>query len=315
VFDNAEKGHMVFRLLAGLGAAGVERVLMMPAGSGLSESLTRTLHSHRDLDRPRLEILDLRLTHTVEDTVAAVAAMRAEGVAAIAVLGGDGTARVVARECGDVPLCTLSTGTNNAFPAIREATVAGLATGLLATGRVPESAAVRRAKAIRVRMDDRDDVALVDAALTAEPWVGARALLRASDVSDVVLAFAEPSAVGLSAIGGLLEPVGRFDPRGLHLTLSPAERSDRVVTVPLAPGLVVPVGVKAVRALEPGEEVVLEADGGSLALDGEREHELTRCERVSVSVSNDGPYVVDVDAVMAVAAARGLLAEEVTRKV
>jgi ATP-NAD kinase N-terminal domain len=295
VFDNAEKGHMVFRLLAGLGAAGVERVLMMPAGSGLSESLTRTLHSHRDLDRPRLEILDLRLTHTAEDTVAAVAAMRAEGVAAIAVLGGDGTARVVARECGDVPLCTLSTGTNNAFPAIREATVAGLATGLLATGRVPESAAVRRAKAIRVRMDDRDDVALVDAALTAEPWVGARALLRASDVSDVVLAFAEP--------------------RGLHLTLSPAERSDRVVTVPLAPGLVVPVGVKAVRALEPGEEVVLEADGGSLALDGEREHELTRCERVSVSVSNDGPYVVDVDAVMAVAAARGLLAEEVTRKV
>jgi hypothetical protein len=30
VFDNAEKGAMVHRLMAGLGAAGVDRVVMMP---------------------------------------------------------------------------------------------------------------------------------------------------------------------------------------------------------------------------------------------------------------------------------------------
>ena len=34
VFGNADKAGMVLRLLAGLGAAGVERVLMMPAGDG-----------------------------------------------------------------------------------------------------------------------------------------------------------------------------------------------------------------------------------------------------------------------------------------
>ena len=34
---------MVYRLMVGLGAAGVENVLMMPAGSGLSESLARML--------------------------------------------------------------------------------------------------------------------------------------------------------------------------------------------------------------------------------------------------------------------------------
>ena len=48
-------------------------------------------------------------------------------VAAIVVLGGDGTHRVVAAHCGDIPLLALSTGTNNAFPELREATVAGLA--------------------------------------------------------------------------------------------------------------------------------------------------------------------------------------------
>ena len=43
VFDNAEKGAMVHRLMAGLGAAGVDRVVMMPAGSGFSQSLQRHL--------------------------------------------------------------------------------------------------------------------------------------------------------------------------------------------------------------------------------------------------------------------------------
>ena len=44
-------------------------------------------------------------------------------------LGGDGTHRAVALASGDIPLATLSTGTNNAFPALGEATVVGLAAG------------------------------------------------------------------------------------------------------------------------------------------------------------------------------------------
>src|SRR3712207_6924287 len=46
VFDNAEKGNMVFRLMVGLAATGVERVLMMPAASGLYGSLERNLHAN-----------------------------------------------------------------------------------------------------------------------------------------------------------------------------------------------------------------------------------------------------------------------------
>ena len=34
-------------------------------------------------------------------------------------------------------MLALSTGTNNVFPAVREATIAGLAAGLVATGAVP----------------------------------------------------------------------------------------------------------------------------------------------------------------------------------
>ena len=42
--------------------------------------------------------------------------MRRMEVAAIIVLGGDGTHRVVVSECGSVPIAGVSTGTNNAFP-------------------------------------------------------------------------------------------------------------------------------------------------------------------------------------------------------
>src|SRR3954464_15139507 len=111
VFGNPEKAGMVFRALAGLAAAGVERALMMPASDGLSVTLHRLFTAHRDTPLPAFEELDLRLTGTAADTVGAVEAMLARGVRAIVVLGGDGTHRVVAKACGEVPLCALSTGT------------------------------------------------------------------------------------------------------------------------------------------------------------------------------------------------------------
>jgi hypothetical protein len=68
VFDNAEKGAMVHRLMAGLGAAGVDRVLMMPAGSGVSQSLQRHLGGrtgHLAAQRlPELECWTWRCTRT-----------------------------------------------------------------------------------------------------------------------------------------------------------------------------------------------------------------------------------------------------------
>ncbi|MBA5760390.1 NAD(+)/NADH kinase, partial [Escherichia coli] len=71
---------------------------------------------------------------SVADTQAGAAYLHRMEVALIVVLGGDGTHRAVAAHCGTTPLVALSTGTNNAFPEHREATVAGVAAGLAATG-------------------------------------------------------------------------------------------------------------------------------------------------------------------------------------
>jgi predicted polyphosphate/ATP-dependent NAD kinase len=303
VFDNAEKGAMVARLAAGLAAAGVERILLMPAGDGVADSLRRHLAAPSARSAPDLEVLPAAGYGDARDTAAAVAAMAERDVAAIVVLGGDGTARAVAAGCGDIPLCTLSTGTNNAFPQVREATVAGLATGLVATGRVGGDGVLRREKRLDVRVGThtRVECALVDVAWTASRFVGARALWRVEDLASVVVAFASPSAVGLSALAGQLEAVPRSAPHGLHVRLAPLEQAASVATVALAPGLVTRIGVAEVRRLNPGERVRLEPGPGCVALDGEREVELGEGEVATVALGR-GPLVIDIDIALAVAA-------------
>lgn len=310
VFDNAEKGNMVYRLMVGLGAVGVERVLMMPAASGVYGSLERNLRGHAPERRPlpELELAEMTVRHDARDTVKAVEAMRGRGVKAIAVLGGDGTNRVVARHCGDVPICTLSTGTNNAFPEMREATVAGLATGLVATAQVNEEV-LRREKILHVGLngDPRHDCALVDVAVSSERFVGARALWKSGSVSELFVASAAPDAVGFSAVAGLLEPVSRAADYGLHLRLTDPENAGLVLNVPLAPGLVVPVGIAGKERIEPGEAVRIEPGYGSVALDGEREIERGAEDHVEVTLENDGPLTIDVGKVMRLAARRSLV--------
>jgi predicted polyphosphate/ATP-dependent NAD kinase len=295
VFGNSDKAAMVYRLLTGLGAAGVERALMMPAGDGLSRTLHRHLAGRAAQRLPALTELDMALTSTAADTTRAVERMLAEGVAAIAVLGGDGTHRVVAKACGDVPICALSTGTNNVFPEMRETTVAGLATGLVATGRAGRNALRREAALVVERRDAEPDLALVDVAVTRERFVGARALWRHDALSELFVTVADPGAVGLSSVAGMLAPGSR----GLHVRLAqdPAQ-AEVVLDVALAPGLVTPVAVASYEALKPGVPVALAANGASLALDGEREIERHGEDGATVRL-DDGPLRIDVDAVMA----------------
>ena len=135
-------------------------------------------------------------------------------------------------------------------------------------------------------------------AVSVERFVGARALWRAGDISEIVVAYARPDAVGLSSIAGLLDPSGRDAPHGLHV---PPDRARTVLDVPLVPGLVVPVGVEETSRVEPGDAVRLTPGAGSVALDGEREIELRP------QLDTNGPLTVDVGAAMREAAVGGLL--------
>jgi predicted polyphosphate/ATP-dependent NAD kinase len=260
----------------------------------------------QDARWPEVEFLDGQpIRQTAQDTVDAVRRMVATGARVIVCLGGDGTARVAATAVGEVPMLALSTGTNNVFPAVREATIAGLAAGLVATRAVPAEGVTTRAKLLEVRARDRAETALVDVAISTERHVGARALWDPAMVTQLFCTFAEPDAIGLSSILGQLSPVSRAEPHGVTARITPT--APRQVLAPIAPGLVLPVGVREIERIHPGAVYPVDQQAGVIAVDGERELTFGPGDQPTVRLRADGPRCVDVPAVLAASARLGLL--------
>lgn len=310
LYSSTDKASTIQRLLAAFGATGIAQVLLPSDMTGIAAAVLKASQGPvaRNQHWPALEILDLPLSQTVADTRLATRLMVERGVAMIAVLGGDGTHKAVAAEAGDVPLLTLSTGTNNAFPELREATSAGLAGGLQATGRVPAGIGLRRNKRLLVQVPEQDvcEWALVEVAVSPQRFIGARALSRSEDLAEVFACFAEPHAIGLSALCGLWCPVSRLDPYGAWVHLD--AHAQHALLAPLAPGLLQGCGIGASGRLEPGIAYPLSLPCGTLALDGEREIEFTEHDTPTVTLDANGPLTVDVEAVLAYAARHHLLA-------
>lgn len=309
VFPIAEKCGMITRLLTGLGATGVGRVVMMPDHAGLTERVGRAIATHRSPDPwPEVVFPDMPVEDGPIDTLRAVTHMVRAGVGAIVVLGGDGTQRLVATACGETPMTPLSTGTNNVFPEFREGTIAGLTTGLVAVGRVSKAASTMRHKVLRVEINGASrGLALVDICVARQGWIGSKALWRPETLSQIFVAFAGACAIGLSSVAGLLCPVSRRDAHGLRVDLAPLEEAPIIVSAPIAPGLMAQVGVAGVCKIHCDERQSLRLSQGVIALDGEREIEFEPGEQVTLRLENRGPYTIDVERVMARAAQDGLL--------
>ena len=306
-----DRANIVLRVLACLKASGVGQVVMMPENGGIRHHVRRGIERSRNLGEhefPELAYLDMAITGTVDDTIRAADLMRQKGVAAIVVLGGDGTHRAVVSRSGDVPIAGISTGTNNAFPEHREPTITGLATGLAVTGQVPAEIAYAPNKKLIIRVNDRAaEIALVDVALVTERVVGARALWKAETFRELFVTFADPECIGMSAIAGLLEPIKRSEPQGLHVLLAPPEEAPLRLSVPIAPGFIRPIGVASWQKLKAGKAYGPQVQAGSIALDGEREFSFSERDRVQIALEENAFPTVNVPAVMDYAARHGLM--------
>lgn len=300
--DNQEKVLIVRRMLLGLESAGTPQVLFMP---DTYHTALKALDGIRHPLRLDVQILEMDVQGTARDTLLATRWMRDAGAQCLVVLGGDGTHRVVAKASAEVPLVPISSGTNNVFPRIIEGTVAGMAAGLYARYGPELEGMVRSTKRLEVlRNGGLEDIALVDAAVSAHQFVGARALWDVSTLQELFLTQGTPMNIGLSSIGGWSVPITAQDAEGLHLTLHPAGTS---VHAPIGPGLIVPVGIADHRRMSPGERIVLQHAPAILALDGERELLLREGERWEVMLTWNGPKVLDVKSTLRAAQRQGLL--------
>lgn len=293
----ADKVTIVRRVAIGAVQAGAGRLLVLPDPHGICRRALSTLELDVDVEQvvvPR--------THDERETIAAARWVRDAGADAVVTIGGDGTNRVFSIGWPDAPLVALSTGTNNVFPVQVEPTIAGAAAGLVASGALTLAAVARRAKAVGVEPGGQEpDIALVDAVLTSERVVGSRVPYAPDLLRLAVLAVAEPAAVGISPVGGLLDPVSPADDAALVVRFG----AGRTVTAPISPGLYADVPVAGWERIALGE--VVEATGpGLLAFDGDRRRVVDDGVPVRFCVQRSGPMVIDVHAAMTAAATDGL---------
>ncbi|HEV3043689.1 MAG TPA: NAD(+)/NADH kinase [Roseiarcus sp.] len=303
-----DRANIALRILTGLAAAGVTDVVMMPENAGIRGHLTRAMTRAANAGEarfPALRFLDMPIAGDAGDSARAARLMRQVGAAAIVVLGGDGTHRIVVSECGDVPIAGVSSGTNNAFPETREPTVTGLAVGLAVTGAAPAAIAFIDNKRLDVAINGRREIALVDVAIVKERFVGTRAIWKADGFRELFVTFGEPSGIGMSSIVGLVAPVRRDEPFGRRVLLAPPGDAPFTLQAPIAPGLIEAVGIVEVSRIAFDQPMRLSLEAGSIALDGEREVVFSEKDDVVVTLRGCAFRTINVAACMAHAAAKG----------
>ena len=285
------KGAQVARIATGLDALSIDEIMVMQEPARVSTSALQWMPL-----RARVRVLQTGpVTNSGADTEAAVRAAREAGCDVIVSLGGDGTNRIIARAWPEVPLVPLSTGTNNVFPVSVEATSAGVAAGLVASGVIEATEAGTRCKLVHVQTDTWSDLGVIDAVLLRNDSTGNLLPFDPDRLAALVLTRAEPGSVGMSPIGGYLDPVGFDDACGLALH------------VPVSPGLFGTVRVSLCGRLA-FDDVFLFEGPGVVAFDGDRLYTLGEHDTAQVTVRRDGPLVIDVGRCIGLAAQRGLLA-------
>jgi predicted polyphosphate/ATP-dependent NAD kinase len=317
VFDNPEKQAIVRRLIAGmqsvLAGAPWQVAYLDDAHGIVRRALADVTDGSSEGGGPLATPVMTAETGSAIDTTRAAEALAELPSAVTVTLGGDGTNRAFALGWRDAPLIPISTGTNNVFPRLMEATVAGAAAALIASKAVPLEAVAEQQKVIRVAIEgERDDLALIDAVLVAERFVGARALLTPENLRSALLTIAEPAAVGITAIGGLISPLGSRADFGMHLEFAGEEGPDaRIVNAPIAPGYYRPVRVTGHGTIT-FQQSLRCVGPGVLAFDGERERVLKPGQQATLMVERTGPRVVDAATTLRLAAERGCFARPLT---
>ena len=251
-----------------------------------------------------IELIDEPLSGSRHDTVAAAARMWKAQCGAVVVLGGDGTCRDAAIGWPELPIVPISTGTNNVYPLPLDGTSAGMAAGLVASGRVRADDVVQQSKRVSVTVTADghtiDSLALVDTAVIDTTFAGARAVLDADSIRTVVAAIATPASTGLSSIAGRVHPVGRWQPGGVMVRLG-APGAGRAIRVPIAPGSFTTVNVVEIVPLVEGQVVDI-SGSGVLAYDGERDRPIPHNSIVTARIERSGPMLIDVERTLILAA-------------
>ena len=299
------KRDIVARVAAGADAVGITDIYVAREPFRIAEGALELMPLNANV-----HIVDIPLTNTAKDTAAAMHLFTEAGCHTVVSLGGDGTNRALVRADSAIDLVPISTGTNNVFPTLMEPTLGGMVAGLNALGKttgMPESLRPR-AKVAHLQTPTQTDIGLIDVVLLRRDHVGNLLPFDADRLDAMLLTRAEPNAVGMSPIGGFIDPVYAHDDYGLWVQMG---RDGQTVRAPLSPGHFRDVAVSHTRRIE-FDEMLTFSGPGVIALDGDRDHMLHEGETASVTVRRDGPRILNVEGIMRWAVGAGMMAPAIT---
>jgi len=257
VVDVEEKANLVARFLVGLAAAPNVEVLAVDDQAGLVRRAVR-LAGDRGAS---VGYLDLEVEGSEADTRLGAAMLKASGARALVTIGGDGTVRAAAEGWPEAPLVPVAAGTNNAFALTEEPTVIGLATALAVAG---DGGAFAPTTAIAVQTTKGEAVAVIDAVVVRDHWVGAGAIVSPDRLVEAFVTSSRRTAVGVASISAALGPLAGGHARRISFGGS------AVVRAVFGPGVVLDIPVADFDDLPGGSEARLMESAGLVALDGER---------------------------------------------
>ena len=299
IIDNNEKINIIERIILGAQALGVEKVYMMPDSFHLGHRAEEKLKLANDL-KCEIEVINMYKNDTIMDTIRAAAEMEKVKVGCIVVLGGDGTNRAVAKSVVDTPLISISTGTNNAYPVMMEGTIAGMAAAVAASGKFDEEGFINREKRIEIFKNNQlEDIALVDAVISKEFFVGSKAIWDSENIEKVIVSRCHPASIGFSAIVGSKAIVLPEDNFGAWVNMNDGSSE---VYAAMAAGIVTPVSISDPEKISLGEDYRFNADErGTIALDGEREIQFSKGDEFIFRITRQGPRSIDTRKALAIA--------------
>ncbi len=283
VVDIEEKANLVARFLVGIGSGSGVEVLGVDDQSGLLRRAIAVAGSAG----PPIDFLPNEVEGSEADTRRAAAYLAERQAAALVTVGGDGTVRAAAEGWPRAPLVPLAAGTNNAFALTDDPSVVGLATASAVTS---SSDVFVPTTAVEVETIEGRALAVIDAVVVRNRWVGAGAISNTSELVEGLVTTSRRTAVGIASVSAAYGPLEPDHVRHLYFG------GKRTVRAVFGPGLVLDVPVSGHVDLPIGAEVSLGEEAGMVALDGERRLPA----RSGVVRVVEGPRVLDLESALRV---------------
>jgi predicted polyphosphate/ATP-dependent NAD kinase len=304
VIDNNEKINIVERIVLGAQALGVKKVFVMPDSYNMGYRVEDKLNSCNEL-KCEINVVNMQRFDGMEDTVKAADYMeKSNEIKCIITLGGDGTNRAVAKSIKNTPIITISTGTNNVYPTMLEGTIAGMAAAAVASGRFDEGKYKIKDKRIEIYKDEElIDIALIDAVISNDVFIGSKAIWNMDTIEKIIVTRSHPASIGFSSLVGCKEIIYPEDDFGAYVDINSGNEK---IKAPIAAGVVESIQVSEPVILGFNDEYEFIAeDRGIIALDGEREVEFSKDQKLVFKIRRTGPFHVDVIKALEVAQLNG----------